>query len=255
VIVTIIDGNKKMVKGSQLSQLKAALSQAGIRGNQHQGKKRKRSAVPTEKAKAKKAAQLDEIHRKLNPFDVKVTKLKHDAAGRKIKGVVGKPAQSRTAGIEQVCVHIRRPNASFIRFCQRKKTLLKEYEERNRAGGILDRRFGENDPTMSLEERMLERFTRERQRTAKSSAFNLEDEDELTHYGQSLSNLDDFDDVGLRVDEEGEEEEDGMFSNHRQLSFVFEIASGQIDKEIVLKTHFGGFGDEEEDEEEEEEEV
>ncbi|KAF8343704.1 hypothetical protein F5887DRAFT_971734, partial [Amanita rubescens] len=27
--------------------------------------------------------------------------------------------------------------------------------------------------------------------------FNLDDEDELTHYGQSLSNLDDFDDVGL----------------------------------------------------------
>ena len=41
------------------------------------------------------------------------------------------------------------------------------------------------------------------------------DEDELTHYGQSLSNLDDFDDVGLRVDEKDEEEEDenGIFSN------------------------------------------
>ena len=98
-----------MVKGSQLSQLKAALSQAGIRGNPQQGKKRKRYAVPTEKDKAKKAAKLDEIHRKLNPFDVKVTKLKHDVAGRKIKGVVGKPAQSRMVGIEQVCAprHIR----------------------------------------------------------------------------------------------------------------------------------------------------
>ncbi|KAF8716418.1 hypothetical protein AX14_012360, partial [Amanita brunnescens Koide BX004] len=179
-----------MAKGSQLSQLKAALSQAGIGKNQ--GKKRKRSAVPTEKDKAKKAARLNEIHRKLNPFDVKVTRLKHDVGGRKIKGVVGKPAQSRMAGIEQ-----------------RKKTLLKEYEERNRAGGILDRRFGENDPTISLEERMLERFTRERQRAAKGSAFNLEDEEELTHYGQSLSNLDDFDDVGLRLDEEEEDDESG----------------------------------------------
>lgn len=89
-----------MAKGSQLSQLKAALSQAGIGKNQ--GKKRKRSAVPTEKDKAKKAARLNEIHRKLNPFDVKVTRLKHDVGGRKIKGVVGKPAQSRMAGIEQV---------------------------------------------------------------------------------------------------------------------------------------------------------
>ncbi|KAF8329605.1 nucleolar protein 14 [Amanita rubescens] len=88
---------------------------------------------------------------------------------------------------------------------EQKKTSLKEYEERDHAGGILVRRFGENDSTTSLEERMLERFTRERQRAAKSSAFNLEDEDELTHY---------------RVDEEDEEDE-----------------NGQIDKKIVRKTY------------------
>lgn len=57
---------------------------------------------------------------------------------------------------------------------------------------------------MSLEERMLERFTKERQRTSKGTAFNLEDEDELTHYGKSLSKLDDFDDVGLLDDDEDE---------------------------------------------------
>lgn len=57
---------------------------------------------------------------------------------------------------------------------------------------------------MSLEERMLERFTKERQRASKGVAFNLEDEDDLTHYGQSLSKTDDFDDVGL--DDESEEE-------------------------------------------------
>ncbi|KAF8331543.1 Nop14-like family-domain-containing protein [Amanita rubescens] len=125
--------------------------------------------------------------------------------------------------------HLHR--AGWLGLSSEKKTLLKEYEERNHAGGILDQRFGENDPTTGLEERMLERFTRERQKAAKSSAFSLEDEDELTHYGQSLSNLDDLDDVGLRVDEEDEEDE-----------------NGQIDKEIVRKTHFGGFGDEDEDE-------
>jgi len=84
-------------------------------------------------------------------------------------------------------------------------TLLKEYEEKNRAGGIVDRRFGENDPTMGLEERMLERFTKERQRASKGIAFNLEDDDDLTHYGQSLSKLDDFDNVGLRMDSDEEE--------------------------------------------------
>lgn len=83
---------------------------------------------------------------------------------------------------------------------------MKEYEEKDRAGGIVDRRFGENDPTMSLEERMLERFTKERQRASKGAAFNLEDEDELTHYGQSLSKLDDFDNVGVGLDNDDEEE-------------------------------------------------
>lgn len=53
---------------------------------------------------------------------------------------------------------------------------------------------------MTPEERMLERFTRERQRASKGAAFNLDDEDDLTHYGQSLSKLDDFDNVGLGLD-------------------------------------------------------
>ena len=59
---------------------------------------------------------------------------------------------------------------------------------------------------MTPEERMLERFTKERQRAAKGLAFNLEDEEELTHYGQSLSNLDDFDNVGLDLDDEDEDD-------------------------------------------------
>lgn len=73
----------------------------------------------------------------------------------------------------------------------------------------MDRRFGENDPTMSLEERMLERFTKERQRASRGVAFNLEDEDELTHYGQTLSKMDDFDSGGLALDDDDDEEDRG----------------------------------------------
>ena len=58
---------------------------------------------------------------------------------------------------------------------------------------------------------MLERFTKERQRAAKGAVFNLEDEEELTHYGQSLSRLDDFEDAGLGLDED--EEDDGVLSS------------------------------------------
>lgn len=89
-----------MAKGSQLSQLKAALAHAGVTGQQTNGKKRKRG-VPA-KDNEKKAAKLREIEQRLNPFDVKVTKLKHDVGGRRIKGVAGRPAQSKQAGIEQV---------------------------------------------------------------------------------------------------------------------------------------------------------
>lgn len=90
-----------MAKGSQLTQLRTALSQAGFTHQQQPNKKRKRAA-PTERDKEKKAAKLQDIQQKLNPFDVKVTKLKHDVGGRKIIGTKGRPAQSKQAGIEQV---------------------------------------------------------------------------------------------------------------------------------------------------------
>ncbi|KAL5487963.1 NOP14 [Sanghuangporus weigelae] len=202
-----------MAKGSQLTQLKSALAQAGLNRQPHPSKKRKHGAVSRETDKDKKAQKLHEINQRLNPFDVKVTKLKHDVGGRKIKGATGKPQASKQVGIEQ-----------------RKKTLLKEYEQRNHSGGIIDRRFGENDPAMTPEERMLERFTKERQRATKGVAFNLEDEDELTHYGRSLSKMDDFDDAGLGPDDDGDEESDG-----------------KINKDTVKRVHFGGFEDEEEE--------
>jgi nucleolar protein 14 len=78
---------------------------------------------------------------------------------------------------------------------------LARIENRRRVGGIVDRRFGENDPTMTPEDKMLERFTQEKQSRHKNSIFDLEDdnETELTHMGQSLSlnappAVDDFDD-------------------------------------------------------------
>lgn len=84
---------------------------------------------------------------------------------------------------------------------------------RNKIGGIKDRRFGENDPTMGPEERALERFTREKQIDyKKSSMFDLEDdqdEGKLTHFGQSLALdeanvVDDFDETDLVVSDNGD---------------------------------------------------
>ena len=124
---------------------------------------------------------------------------------------------------------------------------MKENRQKDHVGGVIDRRFGENDPTMTPEERMLERFTRERQRSSRGVAFNLEDEDELTHYGQSLSKLDDFDDVGLGLDKDDDDESDGaseLLINPSSV-FTFPFLLGKIDSETVKRAHFGGFEDDE----------
>lgn len=94
-------------------QLKSALSQAGVTGQKSDGKKRKRAGTQ-EQDRDKKAAKLNEIHQKLNPFDVKVTKLKHNIGGRKLKGITGRPAQSKQAGLEQVWLYYSR---FLIYFC------------------------------------------------------------------------------------------------------------------------------------------
>ena len=43
-----------------------------------------------------------------------------------------------------------------------KITLVKQRQQRNKVGGVIDRRFGEDDPEMNPEERMLERFAMEK---------------------------------------------------------------------------------------------
>jgi nucleolar protein 14 len=80
-------------------------------------------------------------------------------------------------------------------------------QKRNKSGGIVDRRFGENDPTMAPEDRMLERFTREKQKRVRGGdIFNLED-DELTHFGQTLGGVRTLG-QGIRDDFEGASEDD-----------------------------------------------
>ena len=97
----VLPSSRSMAKGSQLSQLKSALSQAGVTKPQS-GNKRKRSKNE-DADKERKTTKLREIQQKMNPFDVQVAKVKHDVGGRRVKGAVGRPAQSKQAGIQQVC--------------------------------------------------------------------------------------------------------------------------------------------------------
>ena len=76
----------------------------------------------------------------------------------------------------------------------RKSSLLKEYKNQNKSNLLRDKRLGENDATMSLEEKMLKRFAKERLKSDKKTKYNLNDDDEdeddqLTHMGQSVAEI------------------------------------------------------------------
>lgn len=176
--------------------------------------------------------QQQSAKKKPNPFDMKVSKPKFDVLGRDGRGIKGAPSRSK-----------QRSEAV------RTATLLPELKQRGRASAFVDRRFGERDQNLSLEEKMLERFSRVKQQQAKElnvrkgkkrSVFNLDMEDEygddslagLTHLGQDVDDLEEFSDP-----------EEGRFDHD----------PGLIDGRSVKKVHFGGFGEEGEASEGEEE--
>ncbi|KAJ5675839.1 hypothetical protein N7462_008736 [Penicillium macrosclerotiorum] len=188
---------------SQLKQLKASLRDSGVLGPQ-QSKKQKRQNVKSGAAaqnRNQRETALQAIRDRFNPFEIKAPSVrsKFEATTRdsNVKATGRRPGVTRSLGEER-----------------RRATLLKEMNSRNKIGGLVDRRFGENDPTMTPEERAAERFARESQKKMrKESMFNLEDEEEdfqLTHMGQSLSfdgaNVDDFEGDDLGGPDSDEEE-------------------------------------------------
>ena len=117
---------------------------------------------------------------KKNPFETRKLKKKHIVVGQRLKSQES-IGQARTQALEQ-----------------RKKTLLVEYEQRDKVNAFIDKRIGEQDESLSHEEKMLIRYQKEKQKKLlKKSLFSLEDAEEggLTHLGQSLSELDSFDDI------------------------------------------------------------
>ncbi|KAI8613320.1 nucleolar protein 14 [Chytriomyces sp. MP71] len=197
--------------GSVLKNLRATLKQQGVIGMKTESKKARQAAKGlSTKAVAKQ--NLRALARKAsssNPFEMQVSRPKHEVLGRRVKGLVGKPMMQRKKAEEN-----------------RKKTIAVELARKNKESSFVDRRFGENDPSLSIEDRMLERFMREKSKSSarSGSLFNLEEED-LTHMGQSISGMDDYSlESGL---EKVEDEE------------------GNIDKNTVKYAHFGGFEDDE----------
>ncbi|XP_066089734.1 nucleolar protein 14 [Saccopteryx bilineata] len=140
-----------------------------------------------------------------NPFEVKVNRQKFQVLGRKTRHDVGLPGVSRARAIRK-----------------RTQTLLKEYKERDKSNVFRDRRFGEYSSSLSTEEKMARRFALEQQRQhEKKNIYNLNEDEELTHYGQSLADIEKHNEV---LDSDSDTEERGTLS-----------------AELTL-AHFGGGG-------------
>ncbi|KYQ51651.1 Nucleolar protein 14 [Trachymyrmex zeteki] len=159
--------------------------------------------------KTKKKNLSESIQQKnkkqLNPFEVHINRDKQKVLGRKSKNDRGLPGISRAKAINR-----------------RKQSLLQEYTLQNKNNVFIDKRIGEKNYAMSIEDKATARFAKERIKAhKKESIFNLNDE-VLTHRGQTLEEIEKFDDP--RSDDE--------FSDN-------ENVSGKLDKNFV-QTHFGG---------------
>lgn len=226
---------------SQLKQLKQSLRDHGVLGPQKSRKQRKSTSKDAQKRLQRNAA-LEGIRERFNPFEVKAParKEKYEVASARIsKPSIDRPGVTRGLGEER-----------------RRDTLLKEIQSRNKVGGMLDRRFGEDDPNMTPEQKAAERFARQNERKMRKTAmFNLEDDSDeemvLTHGGRSLDlgngGQDDFDedDVGpsdeetdrpskrLRLDatenDDNNNEEDGGLPQRRK-------TKNEVMKEIITKS-------------------
>lgn len=178
---------------SQLKQLEARLRDQGRRG-------------PTPSKKQKKAAIFARAKRKSQAETE--PSVKH----AKFEFVNGAVASGNAAT----------RHSKEMREEARRQGILAEMRGRNKVGGITDRRFGEDDPTMTPEERAMERYVREKQRAGRKSAiFDLEDDDGeiegLTHLGMPLETRGDFEEP-LDGDEDADSEGGKRSKKRRRLS-------------------------------------
>ena len=172
---TVPKVSQKGTKKNQRSSSSSSSSSSRVNKKVKMGKKggtRRRLAKKVSSLRGSSAAQDDPVSQ--NKFNMRNNKrLKHEVAGRKIRG--------QSSNVPEV--RARQEN-------ERKSTLLVEYNNLNRANAFVDKRVGELDDSISKEDKALMRYQRQRQKQfAKTSRFNLGDSDEdevVESYGQSL---------------------------------------------------------------------
>ncbi|RMD44139.1 hypothetical protein DV735_g931, partial [Chaetothyriales sp. CBS 134920] len=160
--------------GSQLKQLKASLRENGILGPQKSKKQRKQLSKDGQKRVERNAA-LERIREQFNPFEVKTQarRPKYDVvSNQEAKTLIGRPGVTRSLGEER-----------------RRETLLRELQSRNKVGGLLDRRFGEDDPTLTPEQKAAERFARQNEKKMRKSTAKEDDDDLRLQLDKGMSEL------------------------------------------------------------------
>ena len=177
-------------------------------GASDKGKRKGKSPDPKRREHAVAHSLKMKAAAKENPFDKFANaRKKHEVINRRVKGEDRNVGRARAKAIDD-----------------RKKTLLVDFQKSKKSNAFTDRRFGVDDADMSLEDKMFQRFQKERVKKArKSSIYNLDSGDSsltLTHKGQVLgeANADDRD-AFSDDDDEG----------------------GSLNKEVVNSLHFGGF--------------
>ncbi|KAK0182608.1 hypothetical protein PV327_000728 [Microctonus hyperodae] len=143
-----------------------------------------------------------------NPFEIHINRDKQKVLGRKSKDDRGLPGIARSKAINK-----------------RKRTLLHEFTQKNKDNVFMDKRIGERNATMSQEEKAMARYAAEKIKAhKKKNIFSLNDEEILTHRGQTLEEIEKFDDP--KSEDEFSDDDD--------------YKGGQLGKKFVSDAHFGG---------------
>ncbi|GJQ87328.1 hypothetical protein Trydic_g17376 [Trypoxylus dichotomus] len=152
-------------------------------------------------------SQKQQTKKKLNPFEVHVNKEKLKVLGKRNKNDRGLPGISREKALKK-----------------RKSTLQQEYKLQHKSNTFTDKRIGEKNANMTEEDRFIARYAKLKSKHHKKSIFNLADEEELTHKGQTLSEIEKFE------DSKPDDDDDSLDGD----------LSGKLDADFVEEAHFGG---------------
>ncbi|KAF5303825.1 hypothetical protein FQA39_LY09810 [Lamprigera yunnana] len=144
----------------------------------------------------------------LNPFEMHINKRKMKVLGQKSKHDRGLPGVSRAKAINK-----------------RKGTLLQEFKVLNKTNKFIDKRIGERNSGLTEDDRAMARYAAVRIKAhKKASIFNLANDEVLTHKGQTLNEIERFDDF-----KSDDEDDDNLNED-----------TGKLESDFVDEAHFGG---------------